>query len=275
MEALRRLVAEGESERLEFKKTTGEPRSAMTTLCALLNGSGGKVLFGVTDRGKILGQDVTDATLREVAGEIRKIEPPAVFEQTRVPVREGKEVLFLETITCLDMPYIYDNGLPSLVCGGLCPRSMGLALCNERTTNPRSPRSICTATRLLSRIVAWGRTCNQPLRPRAVTPCGSIGKASSSMTSVPGADEHHPQWPLSAPRSGSSRQELAERLDGVAMDNDGFRCDLSGHPPDRGIQASLDNESRAGRVVEGSVSFGAGEGWITSNQNGVVTATFH
>jgi ATP-dependent DNA helicase RecG len=39
---LKRLVAKRESERLEFKKTTGELRSAMTTLCALLNGSGGQ-----------------------------------------------------------------------------------------------------------------------------------------------------------------------------------------------------------------------------------------
>ncbi len=109
LEALQRLVAEGESERLELKKTTGELRSAMTTLCALLNGSGGKVLFGVTGSGKIHGQDVTDATLREVAGEIRKIEPPAVFEQTRAPVREGKEVLLLETTTALDVPYTYDG----------------------------------------------------------------------------------------------------------------------------------------------------------------------
>jgi len=52
---------------------------------------------------------VTDATLREVAGEIRKIEPPAVFEQTRVPVREGKEVLILETTTALEVPYTYDG----------------------------------------------------------------------------------------------------------------------------------------------------------------------
>src|SRR5271157_3056103 len=109
LEELRQLVALGESERLELKKTTGELRSAMTTLCALLNGSGGKVLFGVTDSGKIHGQDVTDATLREVAGEIRKIEPPAVFEQTRVPVREGKEVLYMETTTALDVPYTYDG----------------------------------------------------------------------------------------------------------------------------------------------------------------------
>lgn len=109
LEALRRLVAEGESERLEFKKTTGELRSAMTTLCALLNGSGGKVLFGVTNSGKILGQDVTDATLREVAGEIRRIEPAATFEQVRVPVREGKEVLCLGTTTAPDLPYTYDG----------------------------------------------------------------------------------------------------------------------------------------------------------------------
>ena len=108
-QTLRQLVVLGESERLELKKTTGQLRSAMTTLCALLNGSGGKVLFGVTESGKIHGQDVTDATLREVAGEIRKIEPPAVFEQTRVPVREGKEVLLLETTTALDVPYTYDG----------------------------------------------------------------------------------------------------------------------------------------------------------------------
>ncbi len=109
LEDLKQLVAQGESERLEFKKTTGELRSAMTTLCALLNGSGGKVLFGVTNGCRILGQDVTDATLREVAGEIKKIEPPAVVEQTRVPVREGRDVLILETTVAMDVPYAYDG----------------------------------------------------------------------------------------------------------------------------------------------------------------------
>jgi ATP-dependent DNA helicase RecG len=38
-----------------------------------------------------------------------KIEPPAVCEQTRLPVREGKEVLILETTTALDVPYSYDG----------------------------------------------------------------------------------------------------------------------------------------------------------------------
>jgi ATP-dependent DNA helicase RecG len=60
---LPQLVAQGESDRLEFKKTTGELHAGMETLCALLNGGGGKVLFGVTNAGRIVGQDVSDSTL--------------------------------------------------------------------------------------------------------------------------------------------------------------------------------------------------------------------
>jgi len=45
LEEPRLLVAQGESERLDFKKTTGELRWAMTTLCVLLNGFRGRALF--------------------------------------------------------------------------------------------------------------------------------------------------------------------------------------------------------------------------------------
>jgi len=37
---LRELAAEGESERLEFKKSTGQRIHAVKTLCAVLNGPG-------------------------------------------------------------------------------------------------------------------------------------------------------------------------------------------------------------------------------------------
>ena len=66
---LQRLIAKskGEWEHVEFKKSTGELQGGMVTLCGFLNGSGGKVLFGVTNAGKIQGQDTTDATFQEVA----------------------------------------------------------------------------------------------------------------------------------------------------------------------------------------------------------------
>ena len=77
LEELRQLVAQGESERLEFKKTTGELKDGMAGVCVMLNGQGGRVLFGVTAAGKVLGQDITDSTLQEVAREIKKLEPAA------------------------------------------------------------------------------------------------------------------------------------------------------------------------------------------------------
>ena len=69
---LQRLIADskGEWEHIEFKKTTGELHGGMETLCGFLNGSGGKVLFGVSTAGKVQGQDVSDPTFQEVANAI-------------------------------------------------------------------------------------------------------------------------------------------------------------------------------------------------------------
>jgi ATP-dependent DNA helicase RecG len=105
--ALQALVAEGESERLEFKKSTGDLKGGMETLCAFLNGQGGKVLFGVTTSGRIQGQEISDNTLQEVAREIVRLEPPATLVQTRVPVEGAREVLVLETTDRSQAPYIF------------------------------------------------------------------------------------------------------------------------------------------------------------------------
>jgi ATP-dependent DNA helicase RecG len=105
------LIADsrGEWEQMEFKKTTGEIQGGMESLCGFLNGLGGKVLFGVTNAGRVQDQDVTDATLQEVANAIRRLDPPAGIEQIRVPIAGTKEVLILETTTISDGPYTFDG----------------------------------------------------------------------------------------------------------------------------------------------------------------------
>ncbi len=77
IEQLKQLVSKGESQQLEFKKTTSQLKPVFETLCAFLNGGGGTVLFGVTDNGQILGQQVHDKTRQELARELSKIEPKA------------------------------------------------------------------------------------------------------------------------------------------------------------------------------------------------------
>lgn len=74
------MVAKGESEVLEFKKTIGQRFEAAKTVCALLNGLGGFVLFGVSDKREIIGQQVTAKTLEDVTLELRRIDPPAFPE---------------------------------------------------------------------------------------------------------------------------------------------------------------------------------------------------
>ncbi len=120
---LESLIAgsKGEWEQIEFKRTTGELQGGMETLCGFLNGSGGKVLFGVNTAGKVQGQDVSDATFQEVANAIRKLEPSAWIEQVRVPVSGAKEVLMLETTLRNDAPYTFD-GRPYIRIGNTTSR---------------------------------------------------------------------------------------------------------------------------------------------------------
>ena len=67
---LQTIVAAGECPRVELKRSTGELRRGVQTLCAFLNGKGGRVVFGVAPDGEIVGQQVSDKTMRDVAQEL-------------------------------------------------------------------------------------------------------------------------------------------------------------------------------------------------------------
>ena len=69
------IKSDTETDTIEFKKTTGQLERGMETLCAFLNGDGGTVLFGVTDEGKIIGQDIAGKTKETIGEAISRIEP--------------------------------------------------------------------------------------------------------------------------------------------------------------------------------------------------------
>jgi hypothetical protein len=73
LDDLKALVRKGESERAEFKRSTGQRTAAAKTVCAMLNGLGGFVVFGVDDKGEIAGQQVATKTLEELSNELRRI----------------------------------------------------------------------------------------------------------------------------------------------------------------------------------------------------------
>lgn len=103
------LVASQESETLEFKSTTGTRREAAKTMCAMLNHSGGYVLFGVSPDGDVVGQQVSDRTIEGVSAEIQRIDPPAFPEVNRVPVAGDRELVVVRVNRGSARPYMYQG----------------------------------------------------------------------------------------------------------------------------------------------------------------------
>jgi len=107
---LKTLVELGESESLEFKASTTSLESAMRTVCAFLNSKrGGVVLFGVSDKGRIVGQDVSDKTQKTIAYERDKIEPYPDIEISYLPVETGKTVIAIIVKPGANGPYFYET----------------------------------------------------------------------------------------------------------------------------------------------------------------------
>lgn len=95
----------GESETVEFKRSTGEQRAAMHALTAMLNHRGGRVLFGIEPDRRVVGQQVSDRTLEDLAQEISQIEPPVFPTIERIPVADGREVLSVSAPQGPGRPY--------------------------------------------------------------------------------------------------------------------------------------------------------------------------
>lgn len=108
IEELQQLVARGESELVEFKSTTGQRSEAMKAVCAMLNGAGGFVCFGISDDGSIRGQDVSTRTLEQLTGLFSKFEP-SVGIQPEVLDLNGSSVIVVRVPEDRTGPFTYDG----------------------------------------------------------------------------------------------------------------------------------------------------------------------
>ena len=107
---LKSLVKHGESETLEFKHSTGSITAGMQTICAFLNSDhGGTVIFGVSDKGHIVGQAVTDKTKKEIGIELNKLEPHTRIEINYVPASADRKAIVFTVDPGEKLPYTYDG----------------------------------------------------------------------------------------------------------------------------------------------------------------------
>ena len=103
------LLDSGERESFEYKETTGQRVDACETLCAFLNGDGGAVVFGVTKKGTLTGQLVSDETRRNLFEVFDKFEPAADIETEWIPVDETHQAIVCRVGRGNVRPYVYDG----------------------------------------------------------------------------------------------------------------------------------------------------------------------
>lgn len=92
------LIHTDETRNLELKKTTGELKDGMKSVCAFLNTDGGWLIFGIAPTTlKVVGQDVTENTRREIAQALTHLEPALDVEVNYVdlPNSNGKQVIVM------------------------------------------------------------------------------------------------------------------------------------------------------------------------------------
>lgn len=94
-----------ETETLEFKKSTSELKEACVSIAAMLNKHGlGTVLFGVKPDGTAIGQDISEATLRNISRTIAESIKPQVYPTITTEILDAVSVVKVE-VNGNDIPY--------------------------------------------------------------------------------------------------------------------------------------------------------------------------
>jgi predicted HTH transcriptional regulator len=92
MDYLRKLIAQGEGEQLDFKKTIQDSRKIAKSMVAFANTKGGKLLIGVRDNGTLAGIQSDEEVHMIEAASLVYCKPQVIFT-TRVHRLEGKSIL--------------------------------------------------------------------------------------------------------------------------------------------------------------------------------------
>lgn len=110
-EALR-LIQQGESQTVEFKRTFAEANDAIESLCAFANADGGAVFFGVANDGSVVDPCVGENTLENFANRIRERIYPQIQPHIYYPLPVPDHVIAAVKVAKASKGKVYFLGRP-------------------------------------------------------------------------------------------------------------------------------------------------------------------
>lgn len=90
------FIAKKESENIEFKKSVGEWKEIIETVSAFANASGGKIIIGASNLGKILGVKIGKDTIEDLTNKIVNNTDPKVYPKISIEKVKGKSIIVIE-----------------------------------------------------------------------------------------------------------------------------------------------------------------------------------
>ena len=108
--SLRQKMKLKESHTIELKPSLAQLDDALKSVCAFLNHKGGIIYFGVSDKGKVIGMQISDNTLRKVSQQINSRIKPEISPEIKEIKEEGKSILEVKILQGNNKPYFL-NGI--------------------------------------------------------------------------------------------------------------------------------------------------------------------
>jgi len=128
---IRKILENGESETVEFKATFG--KEVIISLTAFANTRGGKVIVGVDNNGRPVGNEVGPETERRYLNEIKVATYPQLIPHITLIAIKGKNVLIFEINEYPVKPIAYKNRYYKRVkTATMCSAWMKSSTCSNR-----------------------------------------------------------------------------------------------------------------------------------------------
>ena len=96
MSEIIKLLKEGESETVEFKPSLSQTDKVIESISAFSNANGGTIVIGVSDKGEVLGADIGERTIENLANRIKQNTDPMVYPSIRIEKIDDKCVILIK-----------------------------------------------------------------------------------------------------------------------------------------------------------------------------------
>ena len=106
-EFVNKLLKKGEGEQTEFKERVPQRGVLGQTLCSFANASGGTIVIGVGDDGKIVGVPEAESVAESLSRDAAKILSPPASVSVNVVEVKGKGILLVDIPEGYDKPYTF------------------------------------------------------------------------------------------------------------------------------------------------------------------------